>query len=112
MSAVPGVDVHEARALVGDGAVLLDVREHHEWDAGRAPEAVHLPLGQVEANLGQVTRSRRVVVTCRSGRRSAVAVGLLRAAGIDALNLDGGMQAWHAAGAPVVADAGVAPAVI
>jgi rhodanese-related sulfurtransferase len=80
-------------------AVLLDVREHEEWQAGRAPDAIHVPLSTFD--LSVVPRDAMVVAVCRSGRRSETAVALLRAAGIDARNLVGGMQAWVSHGYPV-----------
>lgn len=84
--------------------LLLDVREPDEWEAGHAPGAVHLPLGELPAALeaGRVDGSRPVVAVCRSGRRSAEATRLLQQAGVPARNLTGGMQAWAAAGRPVV----------
>ncbi|MFD7527404.1 rhodanese-like domain-containing protein [Streptomyces sp. NPDC059849] len=89
-------------------AVLLDVRERGEWDAGRAPGAVHLPLSALvaEAALPQAARGRMLVVICRSGNRSQQAVELLRARGADAVDVKGGMQQWAAAGYPVVGGSG------
>lgn len=87
------------------GAVLLDVREPHEWDAGHAPGAVHLPLDRI----GQATTvvgERVVYAVCRSGRRSATATKVMNAAGLKARNVKGGMQAWSRAGLPVVVDDG------
>lgn len=101
---VPGVDAAEAVQLVRDGAVLLDVREQAEWDAGHAPQAVHLPLGRIAEAPGRITAGRQVVVVCRSGNRSATATSALRAQGIEALNLRGGMHAWAGAGGQVVAN--------
>lgn len=99
-----GVSATEAHDLVTKGALLLDVRERSEWNAGRAPFARHVPLGQLQARLGEVPRDRKVVVVCRSGNRSAHATALLQRAGIDAVNLSGGMHAWSGAGLPVVAE--------
>ena len=109
---VPGVAVAGALALLDGDAVLLDVREQDEWDAGHAPHAVHIPLGQLSESTAWMSRQRRVVVVCRSGRRSAHATAALRTAGVDALNLVGGMQAWRDAGAEIVADHGITPTVI
>ena len=88
------------------GAVLLDVREPHEWEAGHAPDAVHVPLMQVPARLEELPRDRPVDVVCHFGGRSAQATAFLRAHGVDARNVDGGMDAWERAGLPVVTDAG------
>ncbi|WUC97958.1 rhodanese-like domain-containing protein (plasmid) [Streptomyces sp. NBC_00525] len=89
-------------------AVLLDVRERNEWDAGRAPGAVHAPLSGLAAGapLPRAVRGRPLVVICRSGNRSQRAVALLGARGADAVDVKGGMKRWAAAGHPVVAAAG------
>jgi len=96
-----GTGPKEANSLVGAGAVLLDVREQTEWHAGHAPGARHVPLGNLEGMLGALPRDRRVVVVCRSGNRSARATALLVRSGFEAVNLNGGMRAWAAAGLPV-----------
>lgn len=91
----------EASRLVADGQVLLlDVREPFEWAAGHAPDAVHVPMGQLTRET--VEEGTPVVVVCRSGNRSGVAAQALAAVGYRAWNLVGGMKAWSAAGLPVV----------
>ncbi len=98
-------------AELSDDAVLLDVREDDEWVAGHVPGAVHVPMGQVPDRLDELP-GERVHVLCRSGGRSAKVTAFLNAAGRDAVNVDGGMQAWAAAGRPMVAETdGVAPQV-
>ena len=109
-SAVPEIDVAGALDLIAAGALLLDVREQNEWDAGHAPMARHRPLAGVSAQI--FVPGVRVVVVCRSGRRSASAVAQLRSLGIDALNLTGGMQAWNAAGASLVAASSAVPSIV
>ncbi len=88
------------------GALLLDVREQEEWDAGHAPDAVHVPLQQVPARLAELPTDRPVDVVCHYGGRSAQATVFLLQHGVDARNVDGGMDAWETAGLPVVTDAG------
>lgn len=105
MQPVPEVDPEAAKHLADEGALLLDVREDDEWAAGHAPGATHLRLG-VLAQQRPPADGRRVVAVCRSGGRSAKATEALRAWGYDAVNLAGGMQAWAAAGLPVVTDDG------
>jgi rhodanese-related sulfurtransferase len=102
----PTVDPQEAARRVEQGAVLLDVREPDEWEAGHAPAALHVPLASLMARAGELDRGRPVVAVCRSGSRSDRAAAALRQRGYDAVNLDGGMQAWSAAGLSVVTDAG------
>ena len=99
---VPEVDIAQTERLVADGAVLLDVREDDEWQAGHAPDALHVVLGTLPAN--PPPEGRRVAVICRSGGRSAQATAALVQWGYDAVNVAGGMKAWAAAGLPVVTD--------
>jgi rhodanese-related sulfurtransferase len=83
------------------GAQLVDVREDHEWDAGRIPGARHVPLAAVAAQADSIDRDTPVVFVCRVGGRSAMAAQAFRRAGYDAYNLDGGMVAWAARGLPL-----------
>ncbi|WP_432092334.1 rhodanese-like domain-containing protein [Streptomyces sp. bgisy100] len=103
---LPAVD---AGAVPSDG-FLLDVREDDEWAAGHAEGALHLPMGQVVARFGELTEAaadgRRVHVVCRVGGRSAQVAQYLIAQGLDAVNVDGGMLGWEAAGRPLVAETG------
>ena len=83
------------------GALLVDVREQDEWDAGHAPDALHLPLGDLGERRGELSGRGRIVLICRSGARSELAASLLASAGISAENLSGGMQAWAREGQPL-----------
>ena len=96
---IPSVTVREASQLA-DGAMLLDVREAHEWKQGHAPDAVHIPMRSVKPS--DVPHDRPIYCICRSGNRSGRVTQMLRRAGVDARNVSGGMQAWLAAGLPVV----------
>ena len=91
--------------------VLLDVREADEWSAGHAPSAIHSSLGSLDPATFAAAFPAGVTVLClcRSGGRSAKAVAMLRSAGIDAINVSGGMNAWAAAELPMVAE-GPSPA--
>lgn len=102
---VAEVDAADADAAVRrDEAVLLDVREAAEWQAGHAPDALHLPLGELSPE--QLPRDRRLIAVCRSGGRSASAAARLLSAGFDVQNLAGGMESWARAGLPVIRDDG------
>lgn len=74
--------------------VVVDVREPDEFEAWAIPGARNVPFSSLGRQLATVEHDRRVVVVCASGQRSAKAVGALRAAGVDAVNLVGGMLAW------------------
>jgi rhodanese-related sulfurtransferase len=96
-------------AEVSDDAYLLDVRDRDEWEAGHAPEAVHLPMMEIPGRIGELPGDRDIVVVCRVGSRSAQVVAYLIAQGRNRVtNLGGGMSAWHAAGRPVVSSDGTA----
>ncbi|MFI8239447.1 rhodanese-like domain-containing protein [Streptomyces sp. NPDC085866] len=106
------VTVQEAAARTGHGsaaeggadAVLLDVREPNEWQAGHAPRAVHLPLSALATGAGLPAGAQAgpFVVICRSGNRSRQVADLLAARGAEAVDVIGGMRDWAAAGLPVV----------
>ena len=99
------VDVREAaRAAEAGEVLLLDVREEQEWRHGRAPGAVHVPMGDLRRDT--VPRDRPVLAVCRVGARSATVAEALASLGYDARNVVGGMLAWEAAGLPVVRDGG------
>ncbi|MFD8479166.1 rhodanese-like domain-containing protein [Kitasatospora sp. NPDC059673] len=98
---LPTTDV----ASVPADALLLDVREQDEWDAGHVDGALHIPIGQVVARLDELPEGR-LYVLCRVGGRSAQVVQYLVAGGRDAVNVDGGMFAWKAAGRPMVSSDG------
>lgn len=105
---VPAVGVADLPA----DAVLLDVREPDEWSAGHAPGARHLPMNEVGARLDEVPAADPVYVVCRAGGRSARVVAFLAQQGRSAVNVEGGMQAWAAAGRPMVAEVDAPPEVV
>ncbi|HXQ58804.1 MAG TPA: rhodanese-like domain-containing protein [Acidimicrobiales bacterium] len=106
MTDIAEVEVSGVATVIDAGAVLLDVREPEEWEAGHAPGAVHVPLAQLSDRMVDLARDRAVVVVCRSGGRSALATEWLTTAGFDAANLVGGMQEWAHAGLSVQTDDG------
>jgi rhodanese-related sulfurtransferase len=96
------VDAAAARKALQDGAVPLDVREPDEVASGRIEGAVHVSLGDLEANLDKLPKERPIVAYCGGGERSITAVSILQRAGFEAmLNLNGGIDAWTAEGNPV-----------
>ena len=90
------VSPDELAAVLGTerAPVLVDVREPDEFAQWAIPGARNVPLATLGHRLPTIEGDRRVVVVCASGERSARAVGVLRAAGVDAANLVGGMLAW------------------
>ena len=96
------IDVHQLHAARADGAEIIDVREPAEYVTGHVPGARLVPMSQLGARVQEIPRDRRVYVVCASGNRSGAMTDLLRARGIDAVNVTGGTKAWVAAGLPVV----------
>jgi rhodanese-related sulfurtransferase len=95
------VGPQEAARLQRQGATIVDVREDHEWDAGRIPGAVHIPLMQLAAQVESLPADGPIVFQCKSGGRSLMAAQALRAAGRPACSLAGGLHAWQDAGLPL-----------
>jgi rhodanese-related sulfurtransferase len=86
--------------------VLVDVRQSDEYTAGHAPEARSVPQDELEAHRFLLPMNRRLVVMSRRGERAADATVELREMGFQAVNLEGGLEAWAAAGKPIVTDDG------
>ena len=109
---LPTADITELEQARVAGALILDVREDSEWDAGRLAGSEHVVMHEVPAwfaGRGADAHSRLdrpVIVVCRSGHRSAHVTAWLREQGVDARNLDGGLLAWAVAHRPLVADDG------
>jgi rhodanese-related sulfurtransferase len=97
--------------LSSGNAVLVDLREAEELTAdGRIPGSVHVPRGMLEFRADPTSqyhqepfeRSRRIILHCASGGRSALGAASLQAMGYrDVAHLDGGIKAWKDAGKPV-----------
>lgn len=88
-----------------DDAVLVDVREADEWAAGHAPNAIHIPLGELPSRLDELPETDDpVAIVCRMGGRSARAVQWLVHQGYDVANVEGGMLEWQRAGKQLTAD--------
>ena len=99
------VKIEQAEKQLADGAQLLDVRTKEEWNEGRLNDATLVTVteeGFLDKAKAALDSKKAVVVYCRSGRRSAMAATQLRAAGFTVYDLEGGINAWKAAGKPVV----------
>jgi len=99
------VSVQEAVQLINRrDALVVDVRDTGEYEAGHVAGARHVPEKQLTERLRELEkfRERPIIVTCRSGTRSGVAVQVLRRNGFgEAVNLSGGIGAWEQAGMPL-----------
>lgn len=102
-SLAPSIDVDTAYALHDNPNVyMLDVREPDEYAAGHIPGITLIPTGEVASRLNEIPTDKEVIVTCRTGNRSAQVVDLLREMGYTNVhNMEGGIVAWEEAGFPV-----------
>ena len=98
---LPEIETDEAIELVAGGAILVDVREQDEWDAGHAPTAVFFPMSELKDRVEDLPSDRQLLIICHSGGRSLRVTNFLLTAGYDAVNVVGGMSAWAAHGGPV-----------
>lgn len=99
------IDVRAFAAAHRDGAVVVDVREAHEFASGHVPGATLVPLATVHSYLRRLPRNEPVYVICASGNRSRTAASWMASAGIDARSVAGGTSAWASTGGPLVTSA-------
>jgi rhodanese-related sulfurtransferase len=88
-----------------ENAVLLDVRESKEFEGGKLPNAIHIPLSELAGRAGELaTKNKRpIVVYCARGQRSGAAGAALAKQGFAGIyQLQGGLKAWKDAGLPLV----------
>lgn len=98
---LPHINAKEAKRLVDEGAVLIDVREVGEYAAENIPGAMNHPMSQMGRT--PIKAAAPVIVFhCKSGGRTRMgASALASCVDAEAYILDGGIEAWKAAGLPV-----------
>ncbi|MCP3920003.1 MAG: MBL fold metallo-hydrolase [bacterium] len=83
------------RVAAGEELAVLDVRMPGEWDTQHLEGATHVPLGELEARLGEVPEAAPLYVHCKTGYRSMTACSLLARAGrTNMIDVAGGIEAW------------------
>jgi rhodanese-related sulfurtransferase len=102
----------EAATAMDDGAVLVDIRPYEQRSRdGEVPGALHVDRNVLEWRLDPQSAHRiphvarpdlLLMVLCNEGYASSLAAATLRELGLDATDVDGGFQAWLAAGLPTV----------
>jgi rhodanese-related sulfurtransferase len=90
-----------AQQRIQSGAVLVDVRERDEFEAAHVDGATLIPLSEFAARVSELPKDKEVVLICAAGVRSARAAEYAEAQGYTVTNLEGGINAWAAAGLPV-----------
>jgi rhodanese-related sulfurtransferase len=95
---IASVSPQEAAVMVTQKhAIIIDVRDNEEWHAQHIAGAVHIPLAQLQDRLAELKNDKDhlIITQCRSGKRSAKALELLKSAGFSNVsNMEGGIQAW------------------
>lgn len=93
-------NVHEK--ITSGEYTLVDVRGTTEFEEAHIPNAKHIMLGYLSDRADEIPKDKPVVVQCRTGNRSAVGAGMLKAKGFDnVMNLNGGLVNWMELGLPV-----------
>jgi rhodanese-related sulfurtransferase len=103
---VAEISVDELASRLDAGAVVLDVRQPDEYEAGHVPGARLIPLAEVPDRVGELPRAEELLVICRSGARSLAAAEFLEQQEFTAVNVSGGTLAWIESGREVVTGAG------
>ena len=105
LSPMKGIGTTDVTRLINSrDAIPLDVREPKEFEGGRLPNALHVPLSQLELRKAELAKhaGKPVIAYCESGTRSRAAGAALAKAGLtEVYNLNGGFRAWRDAGLPV-----------
>jgi rhodanese-related sulfurtransferase len=96
------VQVAQAYDMYQNGALFLDVRTQQEWDQGHIERSILIPLDLLPGRMNELPRDKDIVVVCKSGARSKEGTTLLRQSGFPRVTcMNGGIEAWIAAGYPL-----------
>lgn len=98
----PEADIPTVVAAHAGGAQILDVRQPHEYGEAHVSGAVLIPLGELAQRQAEIPQADPLYVMCAVGGRSLSATAALVDAGYPAVSVSGGINAWIAAGHPVV----------
>ncbi|MBP6432890.1 MAG: rhodanese-like domain-containing protein [Ferruginibacter sp.] len=75
-------NTEDLKAIVNDGAYLVDVRSKAEYESGHVKGSANIPLDQIQQHIGKFKNKKNVVVFCRSGMRASQAKSILQQNGI------------------------------
>ena len=94
---IPSIAVQDLKRRMDaqESLTLIDVREPWEYEAAQIKGSKLIPLGELEARLGEIPREGTIVLHCHSGVRSEQGANVLKQAGfVEVYNLEGGIEAW------------------
>jgi len=90
------IKVTEAKKLIDAGkAFLLDVRENEEFEFVNLNPDKQVTPREIQTIVSDLPKDKPIIVMCRTGGRSAAAAGYLETQGFNAVNMQGGIFAWH-----------------
>ncbi|WP_096152889.1 MULTISPECIES: rhodanese-like domain-containing protein [Bacillus] len=97
MSNIPEITTEDLKKKLetGEDVLLVDVREDEEVEMGMIPNAKHIKMGDIPANLDKLDKEKEYVFICRSGRRSENVCAYLQDQGYKVRNMVGGMLEWE-----------------
>ena len=96
------VTPERTRELLESGeALVVDVREPYEREAGHIEGTRHIEMERLASNAPTLPRDRPIIFHCRLGARAGLAAQAFRRAGYDAWSMQGGLQLWHDRGLPI-----------
>ena len=102
------INIQESAQLISEGALVVDVREPGEYNEAHLADSVLIPLGEISAEkvIQANPTNKKILIHCRSGKRSKVAANILvnqNYAG-EIFDMDAGINGWIESGQPVVSD--------
>lgn len=96
------VSVPQAVSLINDKSpLILDIREPKERKSGYISKGKHISMAQIKSKMSSFSKTKPILVYCRSGTRSANIAQMLGKADFKAYNLKGGFSAWYKANMPI-----------
>ncbi|MDP2749322.1 MAG: rhodanese-like domain-containing protein [Nanoarchaeota archaeon] len=104
MSGVKEISVDQLKKMIDrkDAFLLLDVREKIELKYGKISVSKNIPMSELSKRLDELSKDRKIVVMCRSGKRSAKVRDSLNAEGFSATSVYGGILAWKKYDASII----------
>jgi phage shock protein E len=78
-----GLGTGSIKEALRKGAVVIDVRTAYEFDQGRVPDSINIPVDRISVNAERIKAMKRpVILCCNSGARSSTALQILKAKGV------------------------------
>ena len=100
------LSIKDSAQIINEGALIIDVREKHEYEQAHLEGAILVPLSDISAEkINKLNpENKDIIIHCRSGKRSKVAANILLSQGYsgEILELDEGIDAWIESNQPII----------